>query len=493
LTAPVPTARLEKQQNYSKKDESTVKLLLLLSLLAPAQQRATELQSLTLLPSEAGLVAVFEGDGWLEHRVVQEQNPEQRLIVDVLGVRNPLRHYYPPETHPFLERILMYEYPASTNPNQTGPLARIVFELKGDVDYHIEPRDSELWVTFTEPGAGPNSVTPPDSFDTDYGMSPQVDAEGTELLDAPSPGAVASGDPSGLADISGTENLVEPEPDPNVPEKVSIEPEDIPPSLFFEPPPLSGTDYRLGPEDVIDVRVFELDQLNRKVRVSGDGRIELPLVGSLQAAGLTEEEVASKVADRLKDRYVQNPQVSIFIAEFNSQKVSLLGAVQTPSTYPLAGQRRLLQVLAEAGSLAPEAGKTLYVFRQTGDGRSARLTVPLNDLLLHGDPRWNIALMPGDVVSVPPEDAIAVSVLGAVNSPGVHKLPVGDEATLLKAVALAGGLNERASKKGLQIKRRDNDGKEAIIKVNLGKILSGKEPDVVLVEGDVIIVNESFF
>ena len=241
--------------------------------------------------------------------------------------------------------------------------------------------------------------------------------------------------------------------------------------------------------------MFELDQLNRKLRVSGDGHIELLLVGRLRAAGLTSEEVAAAVAALLKDRYVQNPQVSNFIVEFNSQKISLLGAVQSPSTYPLIGQRRLLHVLAEAGSLAPNAGKTLYVFRQTSDGRSARLTVPLNELLLQGDPRWNIALIPGDVVSVPPEQAIAVSVLGAVNSPGVHKLPVGDEATLLKAIALAGGLNERASKKGLQIKRRvrDGNGDKAIIKVNLGDILSGKVPDVILVEGDVVVVNESFF
>jgi polysaccharide export outer membrane protein len=195
----------------------------------------------------------------------------------------------------------------------------------------------------------------------------------------------------------------------------------------------------------------------------------------------------------LRDRYVQNPQVSIFVTEFRSQKVSLLGAVANPSSYPLMGQRRLLQVLAEAGSLAPEAGRTLYVFRQTADGRSARLTVPLSELLLAGDPRWNIVLRSGDVVSVPPEQAIAVSVLGAVNSPGVHKLPVGEDATLLKAIALAGGLNERASKKGVQIKRRAGEGEEVVLKANLGDILSGDEPDVVLQEGDVVVVRESFF
>ncbi len=178
-------------------------------------------------------------------------------------------------------------------------------------------------------------------------------------------------------------------------------------SFFFHASEASSDDYRLGPEDVIEVRVFELDQLNRTLRVSGDGKIELPLVGSVEVTGLTPNQVATQIADRLRDRYVQNPQVSIFITEFKSQKVSLLGAVATPASYPLSGQRRLLQLLAEAGSLGPEAGSTLYVFRQTEDGRSARLTVPLNELLLQGDPRWNVLLRSGDVISVPPEQAIA--------------------------------------------------------------------------------------
>jgi polysaccharide export outer membrane protein len=264
-------------------------------------------------------------------------------------------------------------------------------------------------------------------------------------------------------------------------------------SFFFHASTPNADDYRLGPEDVVEVRVFELDQLNRTVRVAGDGRIELPLVGSIDVSGLTTNKVAGQIADRLRDRYVQNPQVSIFITEFKSQKVSLLGAVANPATYPLSGQRRLLQLLAEAGSLGPEAGNTLYVFRQTEDGRSARLTVPLTELLLQGDPRWNVLLRPGDVISVPPEQAIAVTVLGAVSDPGVHKLPVGDAATLLKAIALAGGLNERASKKGIQIKRTEADGQETVIKANLGDILSGKKPDVVLREGDVVVVKESFF
>jgi polysaccharide export outer membrane protein len=424
---------------------------------ADGQGRATKLLALKLLPQEGGFLAILQADGPMEHRVAEEQNPAQRLVLDILGVSNPLRHYYP-ENNPFLERILMYEYLPATNPSLTGPLARIVFELKRDVAYRIESQASELHVIFSEGAPSPAPAGPAVNDDGD----------------------VRPGAPAEVYD-------------PLVPPKVAIEPADVPVSFFFHASTATDDDYKLGPEDVIEVRVFELDQLNRTLRVSGNGKIELPLVGSIEVSGLTPNKVGAQIADRLRDRYVQNPQVSIFITEFKSQKVSLLGAVATPASYPLSGQRRLLQLLAEAGSLGPEAGNTLYVFRQTEDGRSARLTVPLNELLLQGDPRWNVLLRPGDVISVPPEQAIAVTVLGAVNSPGVHKLPVGDGATLLKAVALAGGLNERASKKGIQIKRSENDGSETVIKVNLGDILSGKKPDVVLREGDVVVVRESFF
>ncbi len=126
----------------------------------------------------------------------------------------------------------------------------------------------------------------------------------------------------------------------NIPSNVSIQPGEVPLSLFFRTATRENIDYRLGREDVIEIRVFELDQLNRTVRISGDGSIELPLVGRLPASGMTAEELAEEVASHLRDRYVQNPQVSIFILEFNSRKVSLLGAVQAPASYALLGQRR---------------------------------------------------------------------------------------------------------------------------------------------------------
>jgi len=189
---------------------------------------------------------------------------------------------------------------------------------------------------------------------------------------------------------------------------------------------------------------------------------------------------------------VDDPQVTVLITEYRSRRVSLLGAVAKPGTYPLLGQRDLLELLATAEGLGPGPGSVLFVFRKLPDGRSARLSVPLHRLLVLGDPRWNIRLEPGDVVSVPPEDAVSISVVGSVKSPGVYKLPAGKGATLLRAIALAGGLGSRASK-GILVKRQSPSGEETIVKVDLGDIMTGKKPDFVLQEGDVVIVSQSFF
>jgi polysaccharide export outer membrane protein len=278
----------------------------------------------------------------------------------------------------------------------------------------------------------------------------------------------------------------------STPPVFSIEPKDIGPALFFGPVQASSANYLLGPEDVLEIRVFEMDQFDRTVRISGDGSIELPLIGSIPVSGLDPEQAAARVAQKLQDGYVQNPQVDIFVREFNSRKISLLGAVKKPATYPLVGRLSLLQLIADAGGVTEDANRVLYVFRQSDDGRRARLLVPLNELLVKGDPHWDIWLVPGDVVSVPPTETISVSVLGAVSQPGIYELPE-DEASLLQALASAGGLNQRGSRKGIEIQRRGQFETAVLLKVDLGDILSGKKPDLMLLEGDVIHVNERFF
>ena len=288
-----------------------------------------------------------------------------------------------------------------------------------------------------------------------------------------------------------TERVTRPDED-LLPPNLSIEPEDINPALFFGPAPDMAGEYRLGPEDVLEVTVFEMDQFNRSVRVSGDGSIDLPLIGAIRVGGLAPDEAAARVADKLGEEYVHNPEVSIFVKEFNSRRLSLLGAVEKPATYPLLGRRSLLQLLSDAGSVTEKADRVLYVFRQSDDGRRARLVVPLSELLVKGDPRWDIWLRPGDVISVPPKEFIEVSVLGAVERPGVYELPKA-EASLLKALARAQWLNRRGSKKGIEIQRSSDSSIHNVLEVNLEDILSGKTPDVALHEGDVVFVKERFF
>jgi polysaccharide export outer membrane protein len=115
-------------------------------------------------------------------------------------------------------------------------------------------------------------------------------------------------------------------------------------------PVVGSNDYRIGPQDLLKLDVFGVEALSkRSVRVNASGQISLPLIGSLQAGGLTAEQLAADIAARLAQDYLQNPQVTIFIEEFTSQRVTVTGAVRTPNVFPLKGRTTLLQVVAQAG------------------------------------------------------------------------------------------------------------------------------------------------
>jgi len=111
----------------------------------------------------------------------------------------------------------------------------------------------------------------------------------------------------------------------------------------------AGTqDYLIGPQDLLKIEVFGIEAMNRSVRVSSTGTIGLPLIGSVQAAGLTSEQLAADIAARLTKDYLQDPQVIIFIEEYTSQRVTVVGAVKKPGVYPVKGRTTLLQVVAGA-------------------------------------------------------------------------------------------------------------------------------------------------
>jgi len=128
-------------------------------------------------------------------------------------------------------------------------------------------------------------------------------------------------------------------------------------------------DYLIGPQDLLNVQVFGVAALDREVRVNASGQISLPLIGPVQAAGLTGEQLAADIATRLAKTYLQNPQVTIFIKEFTSQRVTVTGAVKTPNVFPLKGRMTLLQVVAAAGGPTSVANRgSARILRLEPDG-----------------------------------------------------------------------------------------------------------------------------
>ncbi len=126
---------------------------------------------------------------------------------------------------------------------------------------------------------------------------------------------------------------------------------------------LAAEEYRIGPQDLLELKVFGVKDLEREVRVSSSGSISLPLIGMVKAAGLTSQELEAELATQLAKDYLQNPQVSVFIKEYTSQRVTVEGEVKKPGIYPLKGRTTLLQALASAEGLTTLADLNVKVFR----------------------------------------------------------------------------------------------------------------------------------
>jgi polysaccharide export outer membrane protein len=258
------------------------------------------------------------------------------------------------------------------------------------------------------------------------------------------------------------------------------------PLLRGQEAPLPVNDYRIGAKDLLEVTVFELPELNQTVRVSEDGSITLTLLGKIDVAGLTAQELEKKLAQALDRQYTKGAHVTVFIKEY--QKVSVIGAVGRPGQYELVGPTTLLQVIAQAGGLTTQAMNDLYVYRQSEDGQQSIIPVRLDDLA-SGRKEYNITLLPKDVISVPIDVTHNVFVYGEVKTPGVISYLSSKPITLLQAIAQAGGPTEWAKRTKVVIRRKDKKtGKEVTIEINLKKMISGKTTDIVLEEGDVVIV-----
>jgi polysaccharide export outer membrane protein len=251
--------------------------------------------------------------------------------------------------------------------------------------------------------------------------------------------------------------------------------------------------YRIGPGDLLELKVFEVKELDQTVRVSEDGSITLPLLGRVMVEGLTQEGVVQRLTGLLSAKYVKNPQVTIFIKEYKNQQVAVIGAVENAGSYELVGRKNLLQIISMAGGFTENSGNDVFILREGPDGKTSTITIDLKDLLVNGNQALNVPLEPNDVINVPVDKEIRVFVMGRVTRPGAVKSKLSEGITLLQAIADAGGLAEGAKESAITITRKNKAGKEQKIKVNLKDIIKGKKKDVLLQEGDVVYVPESFW
>jgi polysaccharide export outer membrane protein len=250
----------------------------------------------------------------------------------------------------------------------------------------------------------------------------------------------------------------------------------------------TGEEYRIGSDDLIEVSVFEVPNLAATVRVSATGIVSLPLIGTIEATGKTAQQLEAVIEEVLRMKYLNDPHVTVFVREYASQPVSVVGSVKVPGIYQIKGQKFLLDMLAMAQGLDQNAGKTIQVMRRaTADTQEPQtINVSTEDLFEKGRTDLNILIHAGDVINV--LQAGSIFVVGEVIRPGEFVLRQGRDVTASQAVALGGGFSRDAQKDRCLIIRLHRDGSKEEIPVNVGKILDGSLTDVALSPNDILFV-----
>ncbi|MBX3280095.1 MAG: polysaccharide biosynthesis/export family protein [Acidobacteria bacterium] len=262
--------------------------------------------------------------------------------------------------------------------------------------------------------------------------------------------------------------------------------------------------YRIGVGDVLIIRVFGHPDLGGEVPVNSLGNIRLPFFDEIPAACRTESDLAASIAERMR-KYLRDPQVDVIVKEYRSQPVAVMGAVAQPGRFLLQRRVRLLELLANAGGPAPNAGSTIFVIHSNdlqtcdtatngGDGNEegnavqAGLTTYKLKELMTGSPEANRFVEPGDIVSIPEADQVFLT--GNILRPG--PVPLKGQLTLLDAIAMAGGFQAEASKKNVRLIRHDGvtgTRKESVY--NVEDIEKRRADDVLLQPNDIVAVSSS--
>ena len=248
--------------------------------------------------------------------------------------------------------------------------------------------------------------------------------------------------------------------------------------------PVAATDYVVGPADVLVITSYDQDDLSGRFAVENDGTFTFPMVGRVSVGGKTLREVEAALEALLVERgFFKNPEITVTVDQYRSQKIFVLGEVRKPGVYTLSGMMRLVEALALADSMLPTAGSEIVIIpasdRGTSTGDKEVTRVDLDDLE-SGQISANMTLHDGDTILVP--RAENVYVFGQVKNPGAYPRQQ-DDMTVLQALSLAGGVTDRGATGRIEIVRLV-DGERHEIEVDFG--------DQVLA-GDTIIVPERYF
>ncbi len=250
-------------------------------------------------------------------------------------------------------------------------------------------------------------------------------------------------------------------------------------------------DEPVGPDDLIYITVDGSPELTRSYRVSAGGAITLPISNAeLKAAGEAPTAIANAVARSLvEERILVAPVVSVAVLDYRSRRVSVVGAVRSPTVMPAVGNLRLLDAIARAQGIAPEAGPELIVSRNDGAGHAAEpIRIPIKDLLSGQDPQLNLTLHGGEEIRVP--EAPKLFIVGNVRNPGAYPLNEMGGTTLLKALAMSQGVLSFTAKNAYVYRANPGSARQEIA-VPLRDILHRKSPDIALLPNDILYIPEN--
>jgi polysaccharide export outer membrane protein len=267
-------------------------------------------------------------------------------------------------------------------------------------------------------------------------------------------------------------------------------------------PELGQQDYVLGPEDSVLVRVLDAEELGTlPYAIDLRGNMNLPRVGRVHAGGLTTEQLEKTLTEMFRD-YLQEPVVTVSVAEYRSQPISVLGQVATPGVHQMRGRKTLFEVISEAGGLKGDAGNSIKITRRKEWGPiplPSAITdssqeyfvaeVSIRSVMEAQNPRENIAVKPNDVITVPKADLIYV--IGAVKKAGGFVLSERGDMSVLQALSMAEGLDRTAASGKAAILRGSGSANRAEIPVDIKNMLTGKVADIPMLANDILFVPNS--